>query len=156
MENPPDTEVLEHAIRRYRTTTATVTLLQNGTPLAGQEILVQQKRHKFLFGSSWGDASLALANGELEGRQKEQAELRNERFLGLFNQVTFPFYWARFEPRKGQPQTQRLLNAARWYQYHDCAVKGHPLCWHTLTADWLLDMSTRGILQAQQRRIGQL
>ena len=91
--------------------------------------------------------------GNYPGKSKELAELRNERFLELFNQVTLPFYWARFEPQRGQPQTQRILNTARWYQDHNCIVKGHPLCWHTLTADWLLDLSPREILQAQVERI---
>ena len=144
---------LDSSIRRHRTANATVTLLQNGTPLSHQDILVEQTRHQFLFGSTWGESTIALANGEFSGKELELAELRNERYLQLFNQVTLPFYWARFEPRKGQPQTQRILNTARWYLDHNCIVKGHPLCWHTLTADWLLDMSTRGILQAQQRRI---
>ena len=41
----------------------------------------------FLFGSTWGESSIALANGELSGKEKELAELRNEGFLGLFNQA---------------------------------------------------------------------
>ena len=32
-------------------------------------------------------------------------------------------------------------------------MKGHPLCWHTLTADWLLPLTNREILQAQIARI---
>jgi GH35 family endo-1,4-beta-xylanase len=131
----------------------TITLSHNGLPLTNQDALVAQKNHKFLFGSNWGESSIALANDELSGKEKEQAELRNERFVQLFNQVTLPFYWARFEPQRGQPQTQRILNAARWYLDHKCIVKGHPLCWHTLTADWLLTMSNREILQAQVARI---
>jgi endo-1,4-beta-xylanase len=144
---------LDRLIRKHRTTNVTVTLVQDGAPIAHQDILVEQKKHQFLFGSNWGESSIALANGELSGKERELAELRNERFTQLFNQVTLPFYWARFEPKKGQPQTQRVLNTANWYLEHNCTLKGHPLCWHTLTADWLLDMSTRGILQAQQRRI---
>ena len=153
MENVPTQDDLDRAIRQNRTANATVTLEQNGVPLANQEIVVEQKKHQFLFGSTWGDATIALVNGELSGKEKELAGLRNDRYLELFNQVTLPFYWARFEPRKGQPQTQRILNTAQWYREHDCIVKGHPLCWHTMTADWLLDMSARGILQAQERRI---
>ena len=103
MENPTTEEQLDHAIRQHRTANATVTLLQNGTPLPNQEVLVEQKRHQFLFGTNWGDSSIALANGELSGNELELAELRNQRFLGLFNQVTLPFYWARFEPQRGQP-----------------------------------------------------
>jgi GH35 family endo-1,4-beta-xylanase len=147
------TNDLDFAIRQHRTANATIWLSHNGSPLANQDVLVAQKNHKFLFGSNWGESSIALANGELSGKEKEQAEFRNERFVQLFNQVTLPFYWARFEPQRGQPQTQRILNSARWYLDHKCIVKGHPLCWHTLTADWLLTMSNREILQAQVARI---
>jgi endo-1,4-beta-xylanase len=147
------TNDLDLVIRQHRMANITVTLSHNGLPLTNQDVLVAQKNHKFLFGSNWGESSIALANDELSGKEKEQAELRNERFVQLFNQVTLPFYWARFEPQRGQPQTQRILNAARWYLDHKCIVKGHPLCWHTLTADWLLTMSNREILQAQVARI---
>ena len=153
MENPFSTSDLDRAIWQHRTAHVTVSLLHNGTPLANQEVLVEQKRHQFLFGSTWGDSTVALANGELSGKEIELAGLRNERFLELFNQVTLPFYWAHFEPQRGQPQTQRILNTSRWYQARGCIVKGHPLCWHTLTADWLLNLSPRGILRAQVERI---
>ena len=152
MENPTTTD-LDRAIRKHRTANATVTLHMNGAPMANQEVLVEQKQHQFLFGTNWGDSSIALANGELSGKEKELAELRNERFLELFNQATLPFYWAHFEPQRGQPLTQHILNAACWYQDHNCIVKGHPLCWHTLTADWLLTLSPRAILRAQVERI---
>jgi endo-1,4-beta-xylanase len=144
---------LDSAIRKNRTAKATITLSHNGLPAANQNILVQQKSHKFLFGSNWGESSVALANGELSGREKELAERRNENFLRIFNQATLPFYWARFEQQRGQPQTQRILNVARWYREQGCIVKGHPLCWHTLTADWLLEMSNQEILQTQLARI---
>jgi endo-1,4-beta-xylanase len=144
---------LDSDIRKNRTVKATVTLSHNGLPVANQDILVQQNSHKFLFGGNWGESSIALANGELSGREKELAERRNENFLRIFNQATLPFYWARFESQRGQPQTQRILNLARWYKERNCVVKGHPLCWHTLTADWLLEMSNQEILQAQLARI---
>jgi endo-1,4-beta-xylanase len=144
---------IDHPIREHRLANATIKLVHDASPLAYQDVTVEQKKHQFLFGSNWGDSSLALANGELTGKERQQAELRNERFLALFNQVTLPFYWARFEPRRGQPQTERILNAARWYQAHRCIVKGHPLCWHTLTADWLLTMSNQEIMQDQKARI---
>ena len=144
---------LDLAIRKNRTAYATITLSHNGSPLAFQEVRVQQKSHKFLFGSNWGESTMALINGELSGEEKEKAELRNEHFLRIFNQVTLPFYWARFEPQRGQPQTQLLLKVARWYSEHGCIVKGHPLCWHTLTADWLLQMKNQEILNTQLDRI---
>ncbi len=144
---------LDLAIRRNRTATITVNLSYQGSPVAYQDFLVEQKNHHFLFGSNWGDSTLALVNGELSGREKEQAELRNEHFLQLFNQATLPFYWGPFEPQPGQPETERILNAARWYVDHHCTVKGHPLCWHTLAPDWLLPMTNQEILQALLDRI---
>jgi GH35 family endo-1,4-beta-xylanase len=152
MDNPTTTDV-DRAIRQHRTATATVTVTHNGSALAGQEVVLEQTAHKFLFGTTWGNSTAALVNGELSGKEKEQAELRNARFLELFNQATLPFYWARFEPVRGQPQTERILNTARWYREHGCVTKGHPLCWHTLAVDWLLEMSTPEILQAQIARI---
>lgn len=154
MEKPADvTNNTDLAIRQNRMVSGAVALSHDGAPLSNREIEVEQKNHQFLFGTNWGESSLALANGELSGKEKEQAELRNERFLQLFNQVTLPFYWARFEPVREQPQTQRILRAAHWYREHGCVVKGHPLCWHTLTADWLLEMSNQEILQAQMERV---
>jgi endo-1,4-beta-xylanase len=153
MVNTTSYDHLDQAIRTQRTCHATITLTQGGGALANQDILVEQKNHQFLFGSTWGESTIALANGELSGKEQELAELRNERFLQLFNQVTLPFYWARFEPRRGFPQTQRILRTAQWYLDHNCLVKGHPLCWHTLTPDWLLNLSNQEILQAQVKRI---
>jgi endo-1,4-beta-xylanase len=143
----------DSAIRQHRTATATLTLSHNGTPLVNQEVVVEQKKHQFLLGANWGGTSIALANGELSGHEKELAEQRNTHFLNLFNQVTMPFYWGNFEPVRGQPQTQRILKTARWYQENGCVVKGHPLCWHTVTAKWLLDLSNEEIRQAQVGRI---
>jgi GH35 family endo-1,4-beta-xylanase len=147
------TDHLDRAIREHHTTDATVTLTHNGSPVAGQEIVVAQRRHQFLFGSTWGESTIALANDELTGHKKELAERRNEYFLQIFNQATLPFYWARFEPQRGRPDTRRILNAAHWYRSHGCVTKGHPLCWHTLCADWLLPLTNREILQIQIERI---
>jgi GH35 family endo-1,4-beta-xylanase len=49
--------------------------------------------------------------------------------------------------------TKEVQNAARWCLDHQLITKGHPLCWHTLTADWLLEMSNAEILQAHIARI---
>jgi GH35 family endo-1,4-beta-xylanase len=140
-------------IREHRTARATVTLHHNGAPLAHQDVLVQQKKHQFLFGSTWGESTIALANNELTGKDKDRADLRNKHFLQIFNMATLPFYWARFEAQRGQPQTQRILKTAHWYKDQQCVLKGHPLCWHTLAPNWLLPMSNKEILQTQIARI---
>ena len=76
-----------------------------------------------------------------------------DRWLELFNVATLPFYWAGFEPRRGEPDTRRLQATARWFVDRDVAVKGHPLCWHTETAPWLSDLTTDEIAAAQVARI---
>ena len=138
---------------QHRTAEVTLTITHDGAPLLNREVVVEQKAHKFLFGSNWGESTISLANSELSGEGRERAERRNTYFLQLFNQATLPFYWGRFEPQRGQPQTKRILNTARWYHEHNVALKGHPLCWHTRTADWLLPLSNQEILQAQIGRI---
>jgi endo-1,4-beta-xylanase len=131
----------------------TLTVLNaDHTPLPGQEVSVAQTRHQFLFGTAAFDL-IPLANGEYRGEKLEQAEERADKLLALCNAVTLPFYWAGFEPQRGHPRTEPLKQAARWARTHHLTVKGHPLCWHTLTADWLLSMSNAEILQAQTKRI---
>ena len=140
-------------IRNNRMTDATVTVLKpDGTPLVNQEVTIQQVRHQFLFGTAAFDL-VPLTSGEYEGEQKEHAEQWAEKLLALCNAATLPFYWARFEPERGKPHTAQVKNAAQWCLEHNLRTKGHPLCWHTLTADWLLSMSNAEILQAQVARI---
>lgn len=141
------------SMESHRTAGATLLISKpDGTPLAGQELVIQQTRHKFLFGTAAFDL-LPLANGAYAGEQKEQAEERARRLTTLFNAATLPFYWARFEPQRGMPITAQMKNAARWCLDHGLSTKGHPLCWHTLTADWLFSMDTPAILAAQIARI---
>jgi endo-1,4-beta-xylanase len=142
-------------LRKYghRRANAVVTVLrQDGAPLAGQELVIAQTNHQFLFGSN-GFYLIPLVNRELAGPQKEITEQRHEKFMKLFNYVTLPFYWARFEPQAGDPMTRKVMNAAKWCVEHKLPVKGHPLCWHTLAPDWLLTMSNQEILEAQLKRI---
>ena len=140
-------------IKKTRTTDATITILKaDHTPLANQEVTIEQTNHKFLFGTAAFDL-VPLASGKYTGEAKEQAEQRAENVNALFNAATLPFYWAGFEPQHGTPITEKVKNAARWCLDHNMVTKGHPLCWHTLTADWLLLMNTSEVLQAQIARI---
>lgn len=124
----------------------------DGSAIRNKEVTVSQKTHKFLFGC--GEFSFVpLANNECSEAEREKAEERAQRFLEIFNFTTLPFYWEQFEKTKGIPDTQRLINAAKWLTSKGCTVKGHPLCWHTLTAPWLTDMTNSQILSAQLDRI---
>ena len=145
---------MDSGIRKNRMAEATLIVMQSdGTPLANREVVVRQTRHRFLFGTAAFDV-VPLANGEYRGAAWDRAALRAEKLTALFNAATLPFYWAGFEPQRGQPRTESLKRAARWCQEHHLWVKGHPLCWHTLTADWLLGFEVPDILQAQLDRIG--
>jgi endo-1,4-beta-xylanase len=130
-----------------------LTILKNDqTPLANHEIEVEQCNHQFLFGCTGFDM-IPLANDEVDGEEKAYAEEFNQRLIDLYNFITLPFYWGRFEPARGKPDTTRILNTAQWFVDQECQVKGHPLCWHTVTADWLMDLSNEEIIQAQIARI---
>ena len=144
---------VDERIRRHRTADATLTVLgDDGLPLARQEVVVAQGRHAFRFGCTGAELT-ALANDEVPDVDRAGAEDRATRWLELFDVATLPFYWGRFEPVRGRPDTTRLLTAARWLVDRGCLVKGHPLCWHTATADWLMDLTTPDAIVAQLARI---
>lgn len=137
----------------HRKTTATIKVFtEDKTPLKNQELTISQKNHQFLFGCN-GFEMIPYANKKLEGDKKEQTQKYIDRFLDLFNFVTLPFYWGQFEPEQGKPHTQSLLNTAKFCKENNLMVKGHPLSWHTLAPDWLLDMSNEEIIDAQIKRI---
>ena len=76
-----------------------------------------------------------------------------ESWLEIFNYATLPFYWGNFEPEEGKPQTEKLLKTAKYLQSKGVKVKGHPLCWHTVCADWLLKYDNKTIMEKQFGRI---
>lgn len=144
---------LDARIQEHRTAQATLVIKQaDHSPLAVKEIEIAQTNHHFLFGSN-GFFLLPLVNNELNGPERDRLTRVKEQFMSLMNYVTLPFYWGRFEPAQGQPDTERLLKTAQWCVDHQLLVKGHPLCWHTVTAPWLLKMDNEQILQAQISRI---
>ena len=126
-------------------------LKPDGTPAAGREISVDQVSHKFLFGCGAFD-SVAMMKTEDETKKTFLAE-RMEKWMGLFNYGTLPFYWGRYEPQEGQTAYNETIAAARWLREKGIQVKGHPLCWHTGCADWLMQYSNEEILRRQLERI---
>jgi endo-1,4-beta-xylanase len=140
-------------IRKNHGASAIITVLgRDKKPAVKQEVTVAQTRHKFLFGCT-GSSMIAFANDELKGDAKTQAESHAESLTHLFNFITLPFYWGRFEPKRGQPDTARMIKTTKWFTGRNCIVKGHPLCWHTVGANWLLEMSDEEIVEAQLARI---
>lgn len=119
---------MNHA--RSRRTVLTVRRA-DGTPLAEADVVVEQTEHAFGFGNIGFDL-VDHANGN-DPASADLADL----WLQVFNTATLPFYWGRFEPVEGEPDTERLLGAARWFGERGVRVKGHPLVWHTVAPDWL-------------------
>ncbi|WP_220448620.1 endo-1,4-beta-xylanase [Nonomuraea mesophila] len=143
---------LDASIRKNRTANAAITVTLDGDPLPDRDVLVAQRDHRFLFGCTGFDL-VPFAGGELTGEAAARAERLAEHWLGLFNFVTLPFYWGQFEPVRGQAGTARLRKAAAWFRERGRPVKGHPLAWHTVTADWLMDLPNEEIARAQVDRI---
>jgi GH35 family endo-1,4-beta-xylanase len=139
----------------HRRADASITLFgPDGEPLRNSAVTVAQRRHAFLFGCIGFDF-IGLANDELPADGGQAAGLNNlaDLWFDVFNAATLPFYWGGFEPTRGKPDTQRLLRAAHWFAGRGCVVKGHPLAWHSVGADWLLDLSIDEIADAQRSRI---
>jgi GH35 family endo-1,4-beta-xylanase len=131
-------------------TTRVVLTGADGRPLERVPVVVEQVRHEFGFGNigfdfvEWiGGPPEASGGRALEffgGSLTQGPESLAEAWLDLFNTVTLPFYWRGFEPRRGATETVRLRRTAEWFAARDVTVKGHPLLWHTLTPEWLLEL----------------
>ena len=154
----PDVVVPCPAGLAHRTARTAVTVTDpSGRPLAETEVRVAQRRHAFAFGNIGFDL-VALANDvadastDFDGAHGNLAHLA-ELYVDLFNTATLPFYWRRFEPERGRPDTARLLQGARWFRERGIAVKGHPLAWHTLAPGWLLGLSEDEVEATLRARI---
>ena len=131
----------------HRKGTTTIRVTDGAKP-----VKVRQLRHSFLFGCSEFSV-LPYASGQMEGAEHAEAEKRFNHMTELFNSVTLPFYWGRFEPEEGKPDTERVMKAAKWLMSQGVVLKGHPLCWHTVCAPWLLDKTNDEIYKIQLARI---
>lgn len=119
---------------------------QDGQPLKQQEVVIEQTDHKFSFGCIGFDL-IDHANGVVD-----ESELAKD-WLELFNLSVLPFYWGQFEPERGKPKTAGLQKAASWFQNHGVKVKGHPLVWHTVKADWLDSLPVDEVEQIVRERV---
>ena len=118
---------------------------RNGNPVANKELVLNQKSHQFLFGSGAFDF--------LDFPDRKSDPQRQVKWLELMNYGTLPFYWGRYEPVEGQPNYEMLMDAAQRLKANNVTLKGHPLCWHTVCADWLMEYPDEVIMQKQLDRI---
>jgi len=129
----------------------------DGKPAANQDVKIEQKKHKFLFGVG-GFEAVEFAGGKPDGSapDEKRAAFLKERLDKLFalnNYATLPFYLGRYEPQEGKPDEKRLKSGARWFNERGITTKGHPLCWHTVCADWLMNYSNQEILKKVIARV---
>lgn len=134
----------------------------NGNKISNTNVNVKLVNHKFLFGCGAFDSLPATADEEVDIKdfyrdsrkpQKAFFQERVDEWLEVFNYGTIPFYWGGFEPREGEPLTESRMRAAKMLKDNNVKVKGHPLCWHTACADWLMEYDNKTILQKQLDRI---
>ena len=113
------------------------------------EFQAELVNHDFLFGCGAFDA-LPLTN---ENKGDAFYEDRMRKWLELYNYGTMSFYWGAYEEKENAPAFESRMNASRYLKEHGKTVKGHPLCWHTLCADWLMKYDNKMILDRQLERI---
>jgi len=118
-----------------------------GRVIANSEIKVSQVKHDFLFGCGGFDFIPYVMKGE------DNYKEITESWLEIFNYATLPFYWGNYEPVEGKPNFDTLMKTAQYLKSKDVTVKGHPLCWHTVCADWLMKYDNETILKKQLERI---
>lgn len=133
-----------------------------GRPVAGKKVSFEQKTHEFLFGSGAFDAvpyctaidptaiSFFTDKKEID---KDFYKDRVDKWVNLFNYGTLPFYWGGYEPKEGDVQYISRMNAAKYLVERGKTLKGHPLCWHTACADWLMEYDNKTIMKKQLDRI---
>lgn len=147
----------------HRKKKTTLRLIKDGIPVPHRQVWIEQTKHEFLFGCGAFQAinlTPAKTESEISSYKKVRSEeecdfyrKRMEMWLELFNYGTLPFYWGRYEPEEGRDIAHQVMEAAQWLRQRGVTLKGHPLCWHTNCAEWLLKYSNEEILQKQKDRI---
>jgi len=137
----------------HRKSKCTLTLRDGqGNPMPGRKVRAELQSHEFLFGC--GVFWLAeLLDPATPPEFKTLLEKYWEAWSELFNYGTLPFYQGNYEPQEGVTQQEKILRAAKFLRESGRAVKGHPLCWHTVSAKWLLNKTDDEVLQNQLGRI---
>lgn len=102
----------------------------DGKPLPeGAKILIEQMRHRFLFGAN------LFRLGRCRTPREEAAY--GKQFRALFNFATLPFYWWTYEPERDRPAYEETERMLEWCRRNDIVPKGHPLAWNFRDPRWL-------------------
>ncbi len=116
-------------IERFRRRDLIITIeAGEGNAISNAKIELNQIRHQFLFGCNiyrWRDEN------------SEKQLLYRKHFADLLNYATIGFYWASYEPEKGETLEDLRQQCARWCRANDITPKGHPLVWNHSDPPWL-------------------
>ena len=137
----------------HRKSACTVRLVDNkGQVMPGQKVRATLKKHEFKFGCNifWLPA---MFNERVPAERRALIEQMWESWSALFNFGTLPFYQGRYEREEGVTLEAETLKTAKFLDEHGIAMKGHPLCWHTVAAKWLMPKSDEEVLENQLFRI---
>ena len=123
-----------------------------GVPMAGRKVHARLEKHAFLFGCGifWMNA---LQDPATPPEAKAHLEKLWQAWHEVFNYGTLSFYQGRYEPRENETLEVPTLRAAKFLKEHNVTMKGHPLCWHTVSAKWLMGRSHQDVLANQLHRI---
>ncbi len=124
----------------------------SGLPMKGQMVHVKLQNHAFKFGCNAFWLS-EMVDPACPPERKAYLNDLWEKWHAVFNFATLPFYQGRYEPVEGQTQEAATLRAAQLLKENDVLMKGHPLCWHTVSAKWLLGRDEEAVLENQLARI---
>jgi GH35 family endo-1,4-beta-xylanase len=138
--------------------------MNGNRPAASRLVKIRQTGHEFLFGVGGFDAVALMGDmpdaaptaapvAALQAGHKAFLRERLDKLFSVMNFATLPFYLGRYEPSEGKPDEARTLAAAEYFRARGVKVKGHPLVWHTVCADWLMQYSNKEILDKLRRRI---
>ncbi len=125
---------------------------ENGAPLQGKTIHAELKKHEFLFGTG-GFFAVPMTSPELPAERREYLERIYALWKETFNYATLPFYLGRYEPERGKTMEIPTLRGAGKLAEDGKSLKGHPLCWHTVAAPWMYDMTEEEALEVFLGRI---
>lgn len=165
----PNTKLYSH--RKSHSTLRIID--EQGNPIANRRMNLRQTNHEFLFGCgafdfisltenstqtalSLNPHSEDIANSASlaePSRLMQFIKERTDKWLNLYNYGTLPFYLGQYEIEEGKPSFESRYKAANYLQEKGVTVKGHPLCWHTVCADWLMKYDNSTILEKQLQRI---
>ncbi len=124
----------------------------SGTPVANRDIHATLVNHKFHFACS-ATQFIPLGSPDAPEEIKQAKQKEWDAWRALFNLGIFHFYQGRYEPTPEQTMEKDMLCGARFINENGFVGKGHPLCWHTVDARWLMDMDNDAVLANQCHRI---